>query len=123
MTAAGGSALQPGLQLRPALLIAGLAQQREHILLIGFNAGLVEGVYVQQIAGQAAGIFKKVNQPAESSGALALRLQDQVGDAALTVRQQSPLRSPVPDVIHGSPRQKVQAVPVLLIVGNGQLPV
>ena len=70
MAAAGGSALQPGLQLRPALLIAGLAQQREHILLIGLNAGLVEGVYVQQIAGQAAGIFKKVNQPAESSGAL-----------------------------------------------------
>ena len=39
-------------QLLPQLLVAGLAQQREHVLLIRFHAGLVEGIHVQQIAAE-----------------------------------------------------------------------
>ena len=36
-------------------LIAGLAEQVEHVLLIGLDAGLVEGVDALHIAGHAAG--------------------------------------------------------------------
>ena len=41
---------QRGLQLSLAVLIAGLAQQREHILLVALNTGLVERIYTEQIA-------------------------------------------------------------------------
>ena len=46
--------LQAGLQLGLPGLVAGLAQKGEHIALIGLHAGLVEGVDLQQMAGQAA---------------------------------------------------------------------
>ena len=47
-------------QFLPQGLVAGLSQQGEHILLIRLHPRLVEGVHVQQIAGQAAGVFKEV---------------------------------------------------------------
>ena len=43
-------------QGRAQVLIAGFTQESEHVLLICLHAGLVKGVYIQQIAGQAAGI-------------------------------------------------------------------
>ena len=57
-----------GFQLRAALFIAGLAQQREHVLLVGFHAGLVEGIHAQQVAGQTAGLLEEVAQVAEVVG-------------------------------------------------------
>ena len=55
-------ALQLGAQCIAHLFITGLAQQSEHILFVGFYAGLVEGINLQQITGQAADIFEEVNQ-------------------------------------------------------------
>ena len=52
-------------QLTAQLLVAGLAQQSEHVLLVRLHAGLVEGVHVQQVPGQAAGVLKEVDQPAQ----------------------------------------------------------
>ena len=45
--------------------IAGLAQQMEHVLLIGLDAGLVEGVDALHVAGHAAGELKEVDERAE----------------------------------------------------------
>ena len=42
-------------QFLPQGLVAGLSQQGEHILLIRLHPRLVEGIHVQQVAGQAAG--------------------------------------------------------------------
>ena len=53
---------QLGFQFRLAVLIAGLAQQGKHVLLVSLYARLVEGVHFQQIAGQAAGVLEEVNQ-------------------------------------------------------------
>ena len=58
----GWSPLQLALQLRPPVLIARLAKQGEHILLVGLHPRLIEGVHVQQIAGEAAGVLEKVDQ-------------------------------------------------------------
>ena len=53
------------LQSSLLVLIARLAQQCEHILLIAFNARLVERIYAQQIAGNSAGLFEEVDQIAQ----------------------------------------------------------
>ena len=53
---------EPCLQLRLVGLIARFAQEGVHILLIGLPARLVEGIDPQQIAGQAAGILKEIDQ-------------------------------------------------------------
>ncbi len=58
--------LQPGLQGGLHILVAGLAQQGEHVLFIGLHAGLVEGIDLQQIAGQAAHILEEVDQIAHA---------------------------------------------------------
>lgn len=41
------SLLHPFFQFGAAGFIAGLAEQGEHVLLVGFDAGLVEGVHAQ----------------------------------------------------------------------------
>ena len=71
-------------QSLPQFFIAGLAQQGEHVLLIGLHAGLVKGIHVQQIAAQAAGILEEVDQLAQGMGVLAAGLDDDVGYAGRT---------------------------------------
>ena len=53
---------KPGLQLLLHLLIAWLAQQSEHVLLICLHAGLVKGIDPQQVAGQAARVLEEIDQ-------------------------------------------------------------
>ena len=59
---------QLGFQLRLTILVAGLAEEGKHILLVRLHAGLVEGIHIQQIAGQAAGILKEVDELAPAHG-------------------------------------------------------
>ena len=49
---------QLGFQFCLTILVAGLAEEGKHILLVRLHAGLVEGIHVHQLAGQPAGILK-----------------------------------------------------------------
>ena len=112
---------QLGFQFCLTILVAGLAEEGKHIFLIRLHTGLVEGIHVQQIAGQAAGILKEVDEPAQLTGALTAHIHNDVGYAALTVGQERSLRGPVPDVVHRRTRKEVQPVAVRLVPRNGQL--
>ena len=120
----GWSPLQLALQLRPPVLIARLAKQGEHILLVGLHPRLIEGVHVQQIAGEAAGVLERSRSAApRSAGVLPEVIHDQVGHAALRVGQQGALHGPVPDEVQGLARQEVQPVAVRLVRRDCQLSV
>ena len=47
------------------LFIAGLVEERKHILLVRLNAGLIERVDAQDVAADAASLLKEVNQLSE----------------------------------------------------------
>ena len=51
-------------------LEAGFAKEMEHIILVGFNAGLVKGVDADQLGGESAGGFEEEDQGAERLGGL-----------------------------------------------------
>ena len=63
--------VQRGGQIVFSLLVAGLAQQGEHVGFIGLHPGLIKGVYPGEIAGQATGILKEVDQLAGPVGGCA----------------------------------------------------
>ena len=65
--------------------IAGLAEQSEHILLVGLDAGLVEGVYAERIARYAAGTLEEVDQLSQIVFAEFRHDKAQTGDAAVYV--------------------------------------
>ena len=50
------------LQGGPLGLVAGLSQQGEHVPLVGLHPRLVEGVHVEKVAGEAAGVLKEVDE-------------------------------------------------------------
>ena len=55
-------------QFLPEGLVAGLSQQGEHILLIRLHPRLVEGIHVQQVARQAAGVLEEVDELTQREG-------------------------------------------------------
>ena len=55
-------------QFLPQGLVAGLSQQGKHILLIRLHPRLVEGIHVQQVAGQAAGVLEEVDELTQREG-------------------------------------------------------
>ena len=75
-------------QFLPQGLVAGLSQQGEHILLIRLHPRLVEGIHVQQVAGQAAGVLEEVDELTQREGIDLAGAEDDVGDAALHMGQQ-----------------------------------
>ena len=52
-------------QLLAHFLVSGLAEQREHVLLIALNTRLVERVHAEEIAGDGAGLLEEVEQGAD----------------------------------------------------------
>ena len=96
-------------------LVAGLAQQCEHVFLIAFHARLVEGVYAQHIAGDGARLFKEIDEVAKVFFRQAFHLKDDVGHAAVGVGQNGALHGFAVHHAHILARQKVQAVKVGLV--------
>ena len=61
----GASAFEAGLDGCTLGFVAGLVEQGEHIFLVGLHAGLVERVHAQNVAADAAGALKKVDELAQ----------------------------------------------------------
>ena len=110
-----------GAQSLAGLLVAGLAEQREHILLVGLDTGLIEGIDAEQIAGQTAGELKEVNELAEGAGIALAGGDDEVGDAALDVGEERAVHRLTVDEVHGFALKEVQAVAVDVVVRDGEL--
>ena len=53
--------LYPFIEFCLHILIAGLTEKSEHILLISLNSGLIKGVNTKKIAGHCAGEFEEIN--------------------------------------------------------------
>ena len=57
---------ETSLELCLGALIAGLAEECEHVLLVAFHTGLVERIDTQNIAGNGASLLEEVDQVAEA---------------------------------------------------------
>ena len=89
--AASGGLRGLGVQIVFSLFVAGLAQQGEHVGFIGLHPGLIKGVYPGEIAGQAAGILKEVDQLAGPVGGALWNGEQEVGHASGDVGQHGAL--------------------------------
>ncbi len=49
-------------------LVLGFAEEAEHVLFVGFDAGLVEGVDAEEGGGDCAGELEEVDEGAEGAG-------------------------------------------------------
>ena len=73
------------------ILIARLAEESEHILLVALNAGLVEGVDTEHISAYGASLLEEVNHVAEALLSSVIKLENNVGNAALSMSEDSAL--------------------------------
>ena len=101
------------LESRLLILVAGLAEQGEHILLVAFDAGLVEGIDAEQIAGDRACLLKEVDQITEVVFIHLIDGENDIGNAAVVVRQYGTLKRLAVDEFHRLAGQEVQTVHIL----------
>ena len=80
-----GAGLQFCLDCGSFGFVAGLFEQCEHVALVGFDAGLVERIYVEDIARDTTGGLEEVNQLAEIVFAQAGDGDAHVGHSAVHV--------------------------------------
>ena len=92
--------LQPLAQLFALLLVARLAEQREHILLVGFHAGLIERIDPERITAHAAGLLEEIEQRSQIILVELGQLDPDIGHAPVDIvpisamRFTSPMRLP-----------------------------
>ena len=108
--------LHSAFQILFALLIAFFAEQSEHILLVCLDAWLIEGIYAEQIAGDAAGLLEEVNEVAEVPFIRAVDLEHDIRRAAVNVREQRALICLGVDELNALARKVVQAVDIVLFL-------
>jgi len=66
-------------------LVAGLAQETEHILLICFYAGLIEGIDAEDVTGNGTSLLEEVYHISEILFICAGHLKDDIGNTAVAV--------------------------------------
>ena len=97
------------------VLIAGLAEQREHVLLVAFDAGLIERIDAEHIAGNCTCLLEEVDQPAEGFLSGIIELKDDIRNAALGMCKDRAFQCAAVDDAHILAGQEVQAVRILCI--------
>ena len=68
-------------------LVAGFLQQGEHILLIGLDTRLIEGIHPQQVAADTARLLEEIEQCAQCVRRNLGNFDAEVGNAAVDMRQ------------------------------------
>ena len=103
------------LKLASKLLVSGLAEKREHILLVRLNAGLVEGIYAEHITRKCASDLEEVDEVTERVRASVLHFDKDIGHAAVNVSKQSSLHSGLLYLVEINAREEVKSVDVGLL--------
>ena len=108
------------LQLCLSLFISGLAEEREHIFLVRFNAGLVEGVYTEQVTGNGASFLEEIYEIAEIVCASGIKLEHDIRNAAVGMREHRTEESLLIYGIYGFAREEAEPVGIVLVGGNDE---
>ena len=103
------------------LLITGLAEKRKHVLLVRFNAGLVEGVNAEHVAGNTASKLEEIEEVAEVVLTSLVHLDENVGHTAVYVSEKSSQHSGLLNGVEVNAREEVKTVDVVFIVGDLEL--
>ena len=98
--------------------VTGLAEEGKHILLVGFDTGLVEGIDVEQQTAHAAGPFEEVDELTEVVLVEFGHHDAQVGHTTVHVGQLGAEFGHLVHLIHAFAGQEVEAVEVFFIVGE-----
>ena len=107
-----------GFKLCAKLGITGLVEKSEHILLVCFNAGLVEGVYAKHIAGNCASLFKEVYEVTEIKCAAGGECNGEVRNVTVGVREDGTVVRLLVNEVDLLVSKEVEAVAVFCIEGN-----
>ena len=99
-------------------LIARLAEEGKHVLLVGFHTGLVERIHAKYEARDAAGALEEVDELAEVVGIEFGHDDAEVGHAAIDVGQLRAEFGHLVHLVHAATFEEVEAVEVFLVVGE-----
>ena len=111
-----------GIYARPRLflcLVAGLAEEVEHVFLISLHTRLVEGIHAGDIAGHAAGILEEVDECANGLFADLGQADFRHWHAAGDMRGLGRLHGLFVDIAHLTASQIVESVQIFFIRRNG----
>ena len=100
------------------LFVAGLAEEVEHVLLVGFNAGLVEGVDIKEETGDAAAFFEEVDELTEVVLVDAWHDDAEVGYAAIDMGHLGAELGHLVDFVNAFAGEVVEAIEVLVVGGH-----
>ena len=104
------------------LLVAGLAQQLEHVALIELHTGLIEGIHVQNIGGDTAAQLQEEEQFAHLPVVQLPTVHGDHGHAAVHMGSQSAQVSLLVHKVQGLALQVIQAVQILIVALDGTAP-
>ena len=100
-------------------LVAGFAQQLEHIALVELYTGLVKGVHTQHIGGNTAAELEEVEQFAQLGIVQLANVHSHHGNATVYMRGQCTQISLLVHIIQRFTLHVVQAVQILVVTGDG----
>jgi hypothetical protein len=96
-----------GFDLFPQFFIAGFAKQGKHIFLVALHARLVKWVDTGNIAADATGKLKEVEQRSQGMGILPRHMDQKVRHPALYMGKDRGLHGIFIDKVHGLPGKVV----------------
>ena len=100
------------------VFVAGLAEEAEHVFLVGLYSRLVEGVDVEHVAAYSAGELEEIDELAEDLLVDARQLDAKDGDATVGMGDDGALLGVVVDLGQRLWNQIVDSVKILLVGGD-----
>ena len=110
-----------GEKLFLSICITGLTQKTEHILLVGLNTGLVEGIYLQNVAADGTGKFKEINHITEVLFVCLFHCKNDGGNAAVLMGKSGAAECVFVNEIHISAFQIAKTVHIGFGGGDGKV--
>ena len=91
----------------------------EHVLLVDFDAGLVEGVHLIEVAAHRARPHEVIHKLAKGRGGQTVKGDQDIGDASgLGVGLNGAHHGFLLDKVHGLAVEVIQAVEVVIVMGD-----
>ena len=99
-------------------LVSGLAEEGEHILLVRFNTGLVEGIYVENVARNSTSELEEIDHIAKCVCASLCEAKNYIGNLAVNMCEKSAVHSGAVNLCHRHTGEEVKSVDVRGIIRN-----
>lgn len=97
------------------LIVAGLAEKREHILLVRFHTGLIKGIDAENVTGNRTSLFKEVYEITEIKRTARGERDGKVRNVAVRMREDGAVVSLLVDEVEALTCEEVKTVTVFCV--------